>query len=67
MEEKIVAKLNRTYGHLYLYHGQDVDMLASYWHVSGLLRDEDGRYMVISEDGRVMGRIMGEAVIKESW
>jgi hypothetical protein len=70
MEEKeeavpIIAKFKRESGHVYIYHGDD--MLASYWHVSELTRDEDGKYVVTAKDGRSMGRIMGEAIIKESW
>ena len=70
MEEKeevvtIIAKFNRLSGLVYVYHGHD--MLVSYWDVSGLTRDEDGKYLVVSKYGRHMGRITGEADIKESW
>ena len=70
MEEKeeavpIIAKFDRASGQVYVYQGHD--MLASYWQVSGLVRDGDGKYIVVAEDGRSMGRITEEATIMESW
>ena len=62
---EITAKFVRPSGQVFVYCGYE--MLDSYWHVAGLAKDEDGKYRVESEDGRTMGRIMGDAIIKESW
>jgi len=65
MEEKIVAKFNRASDHLYIY--QDGVMIASYWRVAGLAIDGDGKYRVIGISGSGIGRITGEANIRETW
>jgi len=62
---EILVNFGRSAEQVFVYCGGE--MLATYWHVLALTRDESGKYVVMNRDGMALGRITDKAVINESW